>query len=250
MLLACDIGNTNIKAGIFNNNKLTQFYLLHSIKELTELVKNNEFKDIVVSSVVPSKTKEFSANLLKLNLIPVIIDNNSSFNLKINYSSKETLGIDRICSAEGALYLYRCKSEFKKNQIIISIDLGTATTINVVKYPGIFEGGIIAPGINLMFKSLKYETAQLPAVTAENYNNIVGRTTNESIASGVINSATGLIERAIQMIKSESKAEEVIIYITGGNFESIKRFLTFNYIFENALVLHGINTIYKKNLKN
>ena len=250
MLLACDIGNTNIKAGIFNNDKLIKFHFLHGIKELTELVKNNEFRDIVVSSVVPSKTKELSDNLHNLKLNPVIVDTKSSFNLKINYDSQETLGIDRICSAEGALQLYRSKKEFKKKQIIISIDLGTATTINVVKYPGIFEGGIIAPGLNLMFKSLKNETAQLPIVTVKNYKNIVGRTTNESIASGVINSAAGLIDRSIKLIQSESKAEEVIIYITGGNFESIKRFLTFDYIFEKALVLYGINAIYKKNLKN
>jgi type III pantothenate kinase len=250
MLLACDIGNTNIKAGIFNNDQLTEFLLLPGIKELTELVRNNEFGDIVVSSVVPSKTKELSGDLYNLELSPVIIDKNSLFNLKINYDSIETLGIDRICSAEGALYLYHRKKEFKKKQIIISIDLGTATTINVVKYPGIFEGGIIAPGINLMFKSLKNETAQLPIVTYENYNNTVGRTTNESIASGVMHSAAGLINRAIKLIQSESKAEEVIIYITGGNFESIKRFLTFDYIFEKALVLYGINAIYKKNIKN
>ena len=84
MLLACDIGNTNIKAGIFNNDKLTEFHFLPGIKELTELVQINKFRDIVVSSVVPSKTKELSANLHNLKLNPVIINNNSSFNLKIN----------------------------------------------------------------------------------------------------------------------------------------------------------------------
>jgi type III pantothenate kinase len=250
MLLACDIGNTNIKAGIFNNDKLTQFLFLPGIKELIELVINNEFRDILVSSVVPSKTKELSAKLHNLNLNPVIINNNSSFNLKINYDSIETLGIDRICSAEGALQLYRSKKEFKKNQIIISIDLGTATTINVVKYPGIFEGGIIAPGVSLMFKSLKNETAQLPIAAGENYKNIVGKTTNESIASGVLHSAAGLIDNAIKLIQSESKVEKVIVYITGGNFESIKKFLTFDYVYEKALVLYGIHAIYNKNLKN
>jgi type III pantothenate kinase len=247
MILACDIGNTNIKAGIIEDNKLTEFHFLPGIKDTIDLIKTNNLKDIVVSSVVPSKTKNLTDSLHYLKLNPIIINKNSSFNLKIDYDSRETLGIDRICSAEGAFHLYSIKKEFKKEQVIISIDLGTATTLNIVKYPGIFEGGVIAPGTDLMFKSLKNETAQLPIVKSEDYKDIIGRTTNESIASGVLHSAAGLIERAIRLIQTEADAEEVIIYITGGNFESIKRFLNFDYVYEKGLVLYGINAIYKKN---
>src|ERR1017187_1308232 len=143
MLLACDIGNTNIKAGIFEDDKLTEFHFLPGLKELTDLIKINKLREIAISSVVPSKTKNLTDSLHQLKLNPIIINKKSSFNLKIDYDSRETLGIDRICSAEGAYYLCCSKNEFKKEQIIISIDLGTATTINVVKYPGIFEGGII-----------------------------------------------------------------------------------------------------------
>jgi type III pantothenate kinase len=245
MLLVCDIGNTNIKAGIFTDDKLTEFHFIKGIAPLIGLIKKNKFRDILISSVVPSKTKHLRDKLHTLNLKPIIINNNSSFNLKIDYDSPETLGIDRICSAEGAYYLHSREKELKKEQIIISIDLGTATTLNVVKYPGIFIGGIIAPGTDLMFKSLKHETAQLPYVTGEGYKNIIGRTTNESIASGVMHSAAGLIERAIKLIQIETKAKEVFIYITGGNFENIKRFLNFKYVYEKGLVLYGINAIYK-----
>ncbi|MDR3665317.1 MAG: type III pantothenate kinase [Ignavibacteriaceae bacterium] len=248
MLLACDIGNSNIKAGIFREDKLVEFHFLSEIKELIKLVKLNQLKDIVVSSVVPSKTQYLTNSLHQLKLIPFIINKDSSFNLKIEYD-RETLGIDRICSAEGSYYLYCYKKEFKKNQILISIDMGTATTLNIIKYPGIFEGGIIAPGTELMFKSLKNETAQLPIVKSKNYKNIIGRTTNESIASGVMHSAAGLIERAINLVKSQTGAEEIIIYITGGNFEHIKPFLSFKYVYEKALVLHGINAIFKKNMR-
>ena len=246
MLLACDIGNTNIKAGIFADDKLTEFHFLPGITPLLGLIKKNKFRDIVISSVVPSKTKHLKDNLHTLNLKPIIINNNSSFNLKIDYDSPETLGIDRICSAEGAYYLHSSKKELKKEQIIISIDLGTASTLNVVKYPGLFAGGIIAPGADLMFRSLKNDTAQLPNVSIDAYKNIIGRTTNESIASGVIHSASGLIVSAIKLIQTETKAKELFIYITGGNFENIKRFLNFDYVYEKGLVLYGINAIYKK----
>jgi type III pantothenate kinase len=246
MLLACDIGNTNIKAGIFIDDRLAEFHFLQGVTQLIDLIKINKFRDIVVSSVVPSKTEYLIDNLYDLKLSPIIINKNSSFNLKIDYDSQETLGIDRICSAEGAYHLYCRKMGFKKGQIIISIDLGTATTLNVVKYPGIFAGGIIAPGTDLMFKSLKNDTAQLPHVTGEHYKDIIGRTTNESIASGVMHSTAGLIERAINLIKIETNAEEEFIYITGGNFENIKRFLKIDYVYERGLVLYGINAIYKK----
>ena len=247
MLLACDIGNTNIKAGIFADDKLTEFHFLQDIAPLIALIKKNKIRDIAVSSVVPSKIKHLTEELHYLKLSPIIINKDSSFNLIIDYDSPETLGIDRICSAEGAYYFYCRKKELKKDQIIISIDLGTATTLNVVKYPGIFAGGIIAPGIDLMFKSLKQATAQLPQVISEDYKNIIGRTTNESIASGVMHSAAGLIERTIKLIQTETNAEEVVIYFTGGNFENLKRFLNFNYVYEKALVLFGINAIYKNN---
>src|ERR1035437_975539 len=142
MLLACDIGNTNIKAGIFADDRLTEFYFLKGITNLIEVIKANKLRDIVISSVVPSKAQDLIDNLLNLKLSPIIINKNSSFNLKIDYNSPETLGIDRICSAEGAYYLHSKEKELKKEQVIISIDLGTASTLNVVKYPRIFAGGI------------------------------------------------------------------------------------------------------------
>jgi type III pantothenate kinase len=247
MLLACDIGNTNIKAGFFAEDMLKDFHFFQGVSDLIDLIKKNKSRDIVISSVVPSKTEYLINCLNDLKLSPILINKNSSFNLKIDYNSPETLGIDRICSAEGSYHLYCRKKEFKKEQIIMSIDLGTATTLNVVKYPGIFNGGIIAPGTELMFKSLKYDTALLPHVTSEDYKEIIGRTTNESIASGVMHSAAGLIERAINLIKTETNAKDVYVYITGGNFGNIKRFLKFDYIYERGLVLYGINAIYKKN---
>ena len=245
MLLACDIGNTNIKAGTFTGDNLKEFYCLPGIADLIDLINVNKFRDIVVSSVVPAKTELLLDNLSRLKLQPVIITGTSFFNIKIDYDSPETLGTDRICSAEGAYYLFTREKDLKKDQVIISIDLGTATTLNVVKYPRIFSGGIIAPGIELMFRSLNNNTAQLPNVTIGDYKNIIGKTTTEGIASGVLHSAAGLIERALQLIKTETNATEVYIYITGGNFENIKRFLTFDYVYEKGLILYGINAIYK-----
>src|ERR1035438_8979309 len=108
MLLTCDIGNTNIKTGIFTDDRLTEFHFFQEITSLSVLIKKNKYRDIVVSSVVPSKTQKLTDNLSDLNLNPIIINKNSIFNLKIDYDSPETLGIDtsRSSPASGAAIIW------------------------------------------------------------------------------------------------------------------------------------------------
>ena len=173
MLLACDIGNTRIKAGFFDENVLTEYFCPNSLTHLIDRIEKENIREIALSSVVPSLTRELETSLSKFNLVPYIISRNSRFNLRINYDTPESLGVDRICSAEGAFFLHTSKNQFREKQIIISVDFGTATTINVVEYPGIFNGGIIAPGIDLMFKSLNSYTAQLPLVFITDFKNTI-----------------------------------------------------------------------------
>lgn len=176
MFLAIDIGNSRIKTGIFKNELLSETSFQDE-QSLLDLIKNNQIKEIGISSVVPEKSKNIIDNISKKNSIdPYIISKNSKFNLGIDYETPDTLGIDRICSAEGAFLLFKKKSKlFDEKTIIISIDLGTASTINVIKYPGIFIGGIIAPGINMMIDSLNKNTAQLPDAAFSDYKNFIGR---------------------------------------------------------------------------
>ena len=177
-----------------------------------------------MSSVVPTTSKTLEEQLKKINISPFFINSESKFNLKNEYKTPSTLGIDRICSAEGAFYLYQHSSNFKsknysEKDFILTIDFGTATTLNFVKYPGIFMGGIIAPGINMMFNSLLTNTAQLPSVQIDDYQNFIGADTNQSISSGIINSSIGLIERTIKHLKQNLNAEIINVFITGGNAE-------------------------------
>src|SRR5690606_9318905 len=150
-------------------------------------------------------------------------DKNSSFNLKLNYDSLDTLGIDRICSCEGAFYLFRNSSEFQnydEGTFLLTIDFGTATTINFIKYPGEFIGGIIFPGIKLMSSALNSNTAQLPLVEISDYKNLIGRTTRQSIASGILHSTLSLINETIVYLRKELNAEKIFVFITGGNADS------------------------------
>ena len=251
MLLACDIGNTNIKTGVFKDDEIVEFNSFSGYPSLINYLQKNKFKHAAISSVVPELTVKLKEDISSLfNIDPFIINIFSSFKLKMNYDSIETLGADRICSVEGSFELYKKSNEFKAfnpHTFLLSVDLGTATTINIVKFPGEFIGGIIAPGINLMFESLNKKTAQLPEVDILHYKSIIGKDTNSSIASGVINSSIGLIERTIEFLKSNLQAESFKIFITGGNAEKIIPYLKFNFEYVKGLVLIGINSIYKKN---
>ncbi len=251
MLLACDIGNTNIKTGLFSDDKLTEKMLFNNIESFNAYLHTKSVHNFAVSSVVPELTKKIiNESIVLKNFCPFIITKEVKFNLKISYDSPETLGIDRLCSAEGAFSLYKSTEDYKNfddKTYILAIDLGTATTINIVSYPGEFNGGIIAPGITMMFESLNRSTAQLPNVSEKYYNNFIGRNTRSSIASGVINSGIGLIKSTIGYLKSEMKAKELKIFITGGNAEKLLPYFNFEYKFVPELVLLGVKTIYDKN---
>ena len=251
MFLACDIGNTNIKTGIFDDDNLSEFNSFSDYTSLINYLKIISFDKAAISSVVPKTGDKLFSEILTLKKIKTfIITRSVKFNLKIVYDTIETLGIDRICSSEGAFSLFKKTNEannYRADTYILSIDFGTATTINIIRYPGEFTGGIIAPGINMMFDMLNKKTSQLPNVNFSSYKAIIGTDTKSSIASGVLNSTLGLIEQVIKSLKSENKNINIKIYLTGGNAEKIMGYLPFEFVYERGLVLEGIKTIYDKN---
>ena len=252
MLLACDIGNTRIKSAVFTKDKISHKKVTTLVSDLIDFYKTKDITAAAFSSVVPEKSKEFS-DLLKqqFNISPLMVSDNLKFNLRIDYSTPENLGTDRVCSAEGAFYLFKRSKRYKKynkNDVIVSVDLGTATTINFVKYPGTFKGGIIAPGLEMMSQSLHDKTALLPVIPASAYKKLIGKNTKESVASGLINSTVGLLEKCFSELKAKRKLENIHIYLTGGNAPKIIPYLKIKHKFVEELVLLGIKAIYEKNV--
>ncbi|MFC2119803.1 type III pantothenate kinase [Bacteroidota bacterium] len=246
MLLTLDIGNTNIKAGVFKGKNLEDHYIFTDFTLFKSFLNSHLISSIAISSVVPEKTKMIVELLsASYNFKPFIINNDCKFNLKINYKTPETLGTDRICSAEGAFNL--CNNNLVSGTYLLTIDFGTATTINFVKYPNLFLGGLIAPGINTMFTSLATQTSQLPDLAIDNYNFIIGDDTHSSIESGVINSAVGLIEKVISHLNNLDDCSNLIIYATGGMAGKLQNFLPKNLVYDEFLVLKGIRSLYELN---
>jgi type III pantothenate kinase len=102
----------------------------------------------------------------------------------------------------------------------------------------------------MMFQALQNETAQLPEVKINDYKNFIGNSTKSSIASGVINSALGMINQTINYLKGKNKKSKILIYVTGGNAEFILPHFKFNYVYEKGLVLYGIKAVYENTIKN
>lgn len=242
MILVCDIGNTRIKSCLFDGENISEYKSYLTFDEFRSSAERCEYSNCIFSSVVPAISDQLNEFINgTTGVSPRMISRDSDFNLKIDYKSPATLGIDRLCSAEGAFYLFnKSGKSMGKSDIIVSVDFGTATTLNIIRHPDIFTGGLILPGVKMMFDSLSVNTAQLPRVTEEDFSGPLGRDTKSSIAAGVIAAQTGMIEKTIENIKTEFKAENIHLYITGGNSERITPHLDLKYEFVPELVLLGI----------
>lgn len=240
MFLACDIGNSQIKTGLFSENRLVESVTYKDVEEIVSIYSRRDIKYTGISSVVPLSSERLAALLDQKSISFHLVSVKSHLNLTVDYTTPLTLGTDRICSAEGAYYL---NGKMEKDEVIISVDFGTATTINTISYPGNFIGGLIAPGIDMMGTSLHSNTAQLPQVNFSDYEGTIGSSTKSSIASGLINSSLGMIERVMKFLATTYNTQNIKVYLTGGNAEYIVPHIDFKYVYEKNLVLYGIKAI-------
>jgi type III pantothenate kinase len=247
MLLTLDIGNTNIKSALFENDKLIEFIVHPDTNKLFNFFGKSKITEAAICSVNPPVEKAIrdyiSAKGIKLFRASI----KNKFNLKINYETADTLGMDRVCSAVGAFSIATREKLLTENQYLITIDFGTATTINIVSPSREFIGGLIAPGITTMLKSLNEKTAQLPLPDFNAYKGLIGNSTNTSIISGVITSTIGMIGETIDQLSTTSDYNMPIIFTTGGNAKYILPHLNYEVLFEEALVLKGLKVIYDLN---
>lgn len=253
MLLCVDIGNTNIKLGLYkgdelfthwriytDESKLSDEYavLLLSLFE-SEKVNKDEIDGCAISSVVPELTIAFR-DLVKrhLNLDAVIVGNVKHPVIHINASNPKEVGPDLIANAVGAVALYGAPC--------IVIGFGTATTFSAVSAKGDFEGVAIAPGIITAASSLFDAGAMLPAVDIHKPEKVIGKNTILSLQSGLIYGFAGLVEGLVGRIKQELGGEAKVV-ATGGLANMIADEVTCIDAVEPELTLLGVRIIYEKN---
>ena len=240
-----DIGNTSTKVCILNNScEILRSYNLETFKMLRgNLIKtiitkkyNKDLNPIFLfSSVVPKvlinikkslKLKKYKVlELKKLNLNKII---------KINIKNKKQLGSDRIANAIGV----------KKFKNCLVIDFGTATTFDVIKN-GIYEGGVIAPGIKLSINNLNKATALLPIINLRSKQKKIGKNTKEALNAGFVWGYEGLINNIINKIISKNKKKFKVI-LTGGYANFFKKIIKKNATVDQNITINGIAKVYKE----
>ena len=242
MLLAIDVGNTRIKSAVFEQDNMMEQFIFSNedFLEKIEIIfkKYSKVAIIVVASVGNLEKEDFSAfeNRAKI----VFITRELSFPFNNQYDTPNTLGIDRMVLASGAAIQFP-----KKNRLII--DAGTCITYDFIDENDNYLGGAISPGIRLRYESLHNYTAKLPLLKREIPKKTIGKSTEQSIHSGVINSVVFEIDGHIDSFIS--KNDNFIIIFTGGDADFLANKLK-NTIFANSnFLLESLNQIYQYNQK-
>ena len=240
MLLAIDVGNTQIKSAVFEQNKLLQKDIFPYLdwKNNVKNILNNfpKIENIVVSSV---GKLDIDAFLNFENHIKVyFITREINFPFNNLYSTPNTLGIDRMILASGAVLQFP-----NTNRLVV--DAGTCVTYDFIDENDNYLGGAISPGIRLRYEALHNYTAKLPLLTQEIPLDVIGNSTEQSIHSGVVNGVLFEIEGFVNKLSVDNK--NFIIILTGGDAVFLAKRLK-NTIFANSnFLLESLNQTFQYN---
>ena len=255
MILTVDIGNTNIKIGLFDKSgKLANSFKMSTdvkrtsdeyVALLLQLLSHSKIEEksitgAILSSVIPQLDYTFT-NVISyvFGVKPLIVGVGVKTGLAIKYENPHELGSDRIITCVAAAKQYGAP--------LILVDFGTATTFNVVSEKKEFLGGAITLGLRTTIESLATCTAKLPNVELETPKKTVAQTTRKAIQSGVIFGAVGQIKYMIERIKKESGLQNAKVIATGGLAQIIAGVEPLFDHLDRELSLKGLYEIYKLN---
>lgn len=249
MMLCLDVGNSHIYGGVFNGESIQlrfrQTSKVYTSDEIGIFLKavlreNNCSPDsitaISICSVVPQIDYSLRSACLKyFTLTPFFLHSQVKTGLTLNYYNPSEIGADRIANSIAAISLF-------PNKNIVIIDFGTAITLCVISADKSYWGGAILPGVSLSRDALSKNTAKLSAVEIIKPEQAVGRTTAESIQSGIFFGALGACKELLKQIKLEYfEQQELLVIATGGFASLFESYELYDYLMPD-LVLYGIKT--------
>lgn len=240
MNLAIDIGNTRIKAGVFDGEALVknEIFEMSGDDLIRQFARTNNVQNAIVCSVndddidIVSMLPAISGVLIKLTdrtNIPIVND----------YDTPDTLGKDRLAAAIGGYHL------FKGSNVLI-IDAGTCITYDLVTADGTFVGGNIAPGLDMRLKAMHDYTARLPLVERGDDARFMAKSTEEAVKNGAVQGMLLEIEGYIRRLMGQYAALETVI--TGGDARYFADLMKTKIFVRSNLVLIGLNEILKVNV--
>ena len=253
MLLAIDIGNTNIVIGVLHEDEIvfkariaterqrTSDQYGVEIRNMLEAfrVDIDDIEDCIIASVVPPVFNSVYTGIVKvIGKQPLVVGPGLKTGLNIHVDIPSQVGSDRIVAAVAALAEYDAP--------LVLIDMGTATTIEVVEPENVYMGGMIFPGVMVSLDSLTSRAAQLPGISLDKPKNIIGKNTVDCMRSGMMYGTAAMLDGVIDRIAEELGHSSTIV-ATGGMAQFITPLCKHEIILEKELLLKGLNIIYKKN---
>ncbi len=254
MVLAIDIGNSNITLGGFQGDILTFSANIstdttatedeYAIKILNILnlygIDKNEINGAILASVVPQlNAAVINAVKFTLNVETLTVGPGVKTGISIQCDTPSSVGADLICASVAVNFIYGSPA--------LIIDLGTATKMTVINKKGAFIGTSIMPGVEMGLNALANGTAQLPKVSLDAPDSVIAKNTVDCMKSGMIYGNASMIDGMVSRIKDEL-GEELSVYITGGYAPIILPYCKEKMTWDKDIVLKGLNLIYKRNI--
>ena len=242
LLLAADVGNSNITIGFFSKSKIIKRLNIptkSSVQSLARFIKRDAkyTESAIVSSVVPQASLRLKKALKVLNINSSFIGKEISVPIKNLYKNPKQVGRDRLVNAYAVKILYGYPA--------IIVDFGTATTFDYIDTNGAYSGGIITPGVEISIEALYKKTALLPKIKLTRPKSLIGKDTVESIKSGTLFGLSGLCDGIVERIrKRHSKKSKVVA--TGGLASFFAPYCKYVDCIDKDLTLKGLNLIYNK----
>ncbi|MFZ7101363.1 MAG: type III pantothenate kinase [Peptococcaceae bacterium] len=254
MLLAFDIGNTNMVIGVFKDKQLLTYWRIATDRQKTadeyavlvhnlfhyHNIKPDEVTDIIYSSVVPpiiSALEEMAEKYF--NVKPLIVGPGVKTGVPILYENPREVGADRIVNAVAGFKKY--------GGPLIIVDFGTATTFCCISEKGEYLGGAITPGINIATEALFQKTAKLPKVELVAPKKVIAKNTINAMQAGIIFGYCGLVDGIVRRMKQELGEENIKVIATGGIADLIAKDTATIDVVDKLLTLDGLLFIYEKN---
>ena len=255
MLLAIDIGNTNLVIGCIHDDKIlfkariatdstrTSDQYGVEIKNMLEAygVKRSDIDDCIISSVVPPVFNSVRTGVIKIiGKQPMVVGPGLKTGLNIHVDVPSQVGSDRIVIAVAALAEYKAP--------LLLMDLGTATTIESVEPDNVYMGGVIIPGVRVSLDALTSRAAQLPGISLDRPKQVIGKNTVDCMRSGMMYGTAAMIDGLVERMEEEL-GHRCTLIATGGLAQFIVPLCKREIILDKDLLLKGLNIIYRKNKK-
>jgi type III pantothenate kinase len=254
MILVIDVGNTHIKIGLYEGDRMAQYWRMATNRSYTsdeygtklETMFNhsqtplNTVHGIIISSVVPTVNYTIEHMCRDFyGITPIFVGPGIKTGLNLRHEDPRLLGADRICNAVAAATIYGAPC--------ITVDFGTATSYNCISGKNAFLGGCISPGMRVASEALVNNTARLPLYELSKPDKVIGRTTVTNLQSGLVYGYVGQVEYLIHRMKEEMGEKDIKVVATGGFSHLIAGETNVIDLIDGRLTLKGLKILYDKN---